>query len=83
MNISDYVASVIRTTVGIAVGGLIGLAVQADWLADVDTTGWEEAIVGGVMVIYYAAVRKLESINPLFGWALGLPRPPHYQAPEK
>ncbi len=74
---TDYLASLIRTVVPIAVGWLI--ATLANVGIDVDQTEAATALTALVMAIYYGAIRAAENRWPWLGWLLGLPKPPAYQ----
>lgn len=77
MTVYDYLASLWRTVVPLIVGTLV------TWLAhaglNVDSamaTAWLTAAFSSG---YYALFRLLEAhVSPMWGWLLGLARPPHY-----
>jgi hypothetical protein len=74
----DLLRSIVRTLVPVVVGLIISTLAQAG--IDVDegalTTFIDSVFVGG----YYAIVRLLETQSEAFGWLLGLPSPPSYDA---
>jgi len=73
---SDYITSLIRTVVPIAVGWLV--ATLANIGVDLDETAAVTALTGLVISIYYALARWAESRWPQAGWLLGVPKPPVY-----
>lgn len=76
MNLSAYGRSVIRTTVPLLVGAVVG------WLATrgvkVDASSIIPAVDAAIGAIYYAAVRAVEHRWPQAGWLLGAPGVPSY-----
>lgn len=79
---SDYLISLIRTFVPLAVGyGLAWLAAKVGFVVDEDTaTQLKQAAAAVAAGVYYALVRLLESRWPVFGWLLGKAAPPAYAA---
>ena len=81
----DYVLSVIRTYVPIAVGSFLTfLAVRfgLEFPADLEDE-LSIAMVAVVSGLYFAAVRALERRWPWLGWFIGAPRQPTYRAPDR
>ncbi|CAM3433971.1 hypothetical protein [Stackebrandtia soli] len=79
---SDYLVSLIRTWVPVAVGSV------AAWLTahgvDLNTATTTALTTGGTAVaaaVYYAAARALERRWPAAGYLLGTKRPPTYTPP--
>jgi hypothetical protein len=74
----DLLRSIVRTFVPVVVGLILSALAQAG--IDVDegalTTVIDSVFIGG----YYALVRVLESQSEAFGWFLGLPSAPSYDA---
>lgn len=80
MTLNDYLASLVRTVVPMAVGLLLqwvakqtGVVVPTDQVAPL--------IAAGAATAYYALVRLAERKWPMVGWLLGLPKPPTYTPP--
>lgn len=73
---SDYLVSMIRTAVPIAVGwaitSLASLGVEMDEASAV------AAVTSLVIGVYYAVVRAAERRWPQVGWLLGRPTQPAY-----
>lgn len=80
MNLSDYLASMVRTVVPIAVGLLL------EWVAKktgvvVPATSVAPIVAGAAATAYYALVRLAEHKWPAVGWLLGLAVKPSYSTP--
>jgi len=73
---NDYVVSLIRTLVPVAVGALVA------WLAtigfDIDSEALVAPITGILIAVYYAAARWAESRWPAAGALLGRKAAPTY-----
>lgn len=74
---SDYVISLIRTVVPMAVGWLATVLIGAG--IEFDTVALEAALVSLISAAWYALTRWLETRYPRFGWLLGYPSSPAYQ----
>lgn len=77
---SDYLVSLIRTWVPVAVG------VAITWLGaqlgvDIDSTEAAAAVTGVVVAVYYAVARILEDRWPQLGLLLGRASVPAYGTP--
>lgn len=76
MTVSDYIVSVIRTTVPAVAGYLLsvlaGVGIELD--SGALTTVLSGLFIGG----YYAIARALESLHPWFGVLLGWVAQPNY-----
>jgi hypothetical protein len=83
---SDYLLSLIRTVVPVAVGSALGWLATHGMSLDPNTqAGLIAAITGLCIALYYAAIRWLESKHPAIGkWLLGAGagKTPVYAAPE-
>ena len=75
---SDYVISIIRTVVPIAVGYVVAWA--AGFGVELDDGVLVPALTGVVSAIYYGLVRFLEQKWPNLGWLLGVAKTPSYEA---
>lgn len=81
---SQYIVSLIRTWVPIAIGWLIGqLFVLGVVLDDVSSEKLKSAITALVIALYYAGARWLETRYPNAGALLGYIRQPVYVDPKK
>lgn len=81
---SQYIVSVIRTWVPIAIGWLIGqLFVVGVVLDDDSSEKLKTAVTALVIALYYAAVRWLETKFPNMGVLLGYIRQPVYVDPKQ
>lgn len=83
MNLSDYLLSLTRTAVPIAVGAGLTWA-GTHWgvvLPDDLSANGTIALTALVVALYYAAVRGLEMRWPWFGKLLGAAKPPAYNPP--
>lgn len=77
MTLRDYLASLIRTFVPIAVG--LGLAwVAAKTGVSISDEPAKTLVTGLAAAGYYAAVRALEARWTWAGWLLGYAVPPRY-----
>lgn len=81
MNLKDYLASLVRTVVPMAVGLLL------EWVAKktgvvVPTGSVAPLVAAGAATGYYALVRLAEHKWPIVGWLLGLAVPPRYAEAE-
>lgn len=70
----DFLTSLVRTWVPIAIGYLVSLGVLPDDLSDEATA----AATAAVIALYYALARLLERRWPAAGWLLGVPKTPTY-----
>ena len=79
---NDYVLSLIRTWVPVAVGAaLTWLAMHFEIVLDPDTSAQAAAVLTAAVVAgYYALVRALETRWPWFGKLLGRQVQPEYVA---
>lgn len=80
---NDYVVSLIRTWVGVAVGAFVAY-LGTRWHIVISSSSAEGVIVaftGLVTGLWYALVRTLETHWPAFGHLLGVPRTPRYVEP--
>ena len=79
-NLSDYVTSLIRTAVPVAVGALAAwLSSKIGFVVDEQTqAGLIAGFTGLAVGLYYALIRWLETKVPQFGWLLGVARKPIY-----
>ena len=77
---SDYITSLIRTWVPIAVGfALTWLATKLKIVIYPESTATVTAVsVSIVSGAYYSLVRWLETKSPQFGWLLGKAKAPSY-----
>jgi len=80
MNLTDTLASYVRTGVPIIVGSLIAIFVKrfpgvGDWLDQGEVSAWLTPLT---IAVYYAAVRSAEKRWPNIGWLLGLAKQPGY-----
>jgi hypothetical protein len=73
----DYGKSIIRTIVPVVVGKLLSLLANTG--IEIDDPSIIATIDAAVIAAYYSLIRYLESLNPWFGWFIGLPAPPHYE----
>lgn len=71
---SDFIVSLVRTYVPIAIGYLVSLGVLPDDLSDQATA----AATAGIIGAYYLLARALESKFPKLGFLLGVPKTPTY-----
>lgn len=71
---SDFIASLIRTWVPIAIGFLVSWGLLPTDLSDEAVLALSALIMGA----YYLLARALERKWPVFGWLLGLPKTPTY-----
>lgn len=75
--VDDYVASLVRTGVMLAIGWLLAYAGRHGLHMDVSQASLDSVATAA----YYIAVRAMEHyVNPRFGWLLGLARKPQYEA---
>jgi len=75
---NDYVVSMIRTYVPLAVGAALVWLAQAIGPLDIDTTAVQTGAVLIVSGLWYALVRAAEQRWPSLGWLLGSARQPSY-----
>lgn len=71
---SDFIVSLVRTWVPIGVGYVVSLGILPDDLSDEATA----AATAGIIALYYALARLLESKFPKLGFLLGVPKTPTY-----
>jgi hypothetical protein len=71
---TDFLTSLVRTYVPIAIGYLVSVGVLSDTLSDEATAAATGAIIGA----YYLLARLLEKKWPALGWLLGVPKAPTY-----
>ena len=71
---NDYIVSLVRTYVPLAVGWLVVTFDQS-----IDTADAAAHAVAIVLIVYYAVVRALERRFPAVGWLLGRPSTPLYE----
>ncbi len=76
MTVSDYLVSLVRTTVPAVVGYLI--SVLAGFGVAVDSAALEVVVSGLFIGGYYAVARALEAAHPWFGVLLGWVAKPTY-----
>ncbi|NIY68007.1 hypothetical protein [Streptomyces malaysiensis] len=77
MTVYDWACSIWRMVVPVIAGWIVTLLVQIN--VDVDEQSLSNALVAGFVIVYYGLFRTLESkVSPVFGWFLGLARPPAY-----
>lgn len=76
MTISDYLVSLVRTTVPAVVGYL--LSVLAGVGVELDSGALTAVVSGLCMGGYYAVARALEALHPSFGVLLGWTASPTY-----
>jgi hypothetical protein len=74
---TDFITSLVRTWVAIAVGWLISVGVLSSSLSDPAV----QALTGAIIGLYYLVVRLLEKKWPIFGWLLGIAKEPSYPTP--
>jgi hypothetical protein len=77
--LNQFVTSIIRTVVPMAVGRLAAWALLAG--LTLPGAAWESleaSLTVGLAAAYYAAVRALEARWPAAGWLLGVDRQPEY-----
>lgn len=76
MMLSDQIGREIRTWVPVGVGiGLTFIARTLGLVIDEATSASLTLLfVGIVQAMYHLAAAWLESINPIFGWLLGVPK---------
>jgi len=82
---NDYVTSLIRTYVPVAVGALAAWLEQKGLNLDPSATaGLMTFLTALSTAVYYLVVRLLEKYaSPRFGWLLGWAKSPTYPAPTK
>lgn len=79
MSLYEYLASLWRTFVPVAVG-IVG-AYLAKVGLDLDEQAVELWLAGAFTTLYYTLFRFLEGkVSKQWGWLLGLARPPQYAA---
>ncbi|MDM4722741.1 hypothetical protein QTQ03_25245 [Micromonospora sp. WMMA1363] len=81
----DYLISLIRTAVPVAVGAVLAwLASRAGIVLDEgSSTALTAGVVAAAVAVYYALVRALESLWPWFGLLLGRRSAPVYAVPPR
>lgn len=75
---NDYIVSLIRTWVPVALGGVLSWAIEAG--VEIDRDGAIIAVTGVIISIYYAVVRFAETKYPQIGVLLGKRTAPKYEA---
>jgi hypothetical protein len=76
---SDFVISLIRTWIPVAVGLAVAFLVSAGFDIDPDLEiQLSGAVVGLVSALYYGLARILEGRWPALGYLLGVAKPPAY-----
>lgn len=81
----DAFIALIRTMVPSAVGAAVAwAAARGVGIDDQTSAALAAALVAVCTSLYYALVTYLErKVNPAFGWLLGVPKAPSYEAPER
>lgn len=81
---SDFLTSLIRTYVPIAVGAVVSwLATRGINLDSAAAAGLASFLTGILSAVYYLAVRLLEKKFPQLGWLLGSAKKPEYTSPNQ
>jgi hypothetical protein len=70
----DFLVSLIRTWVPVAIGYLVTVGLLPTDLSDQATA----ALTAVITAVYYGLARLLEKRWPVFGWLLGVPKEPSY-----
>lgn len=77
--LSDYLVSLIRTCVAVAVGAACSWAVRHGF--DIDSAEATAYVTPLAIAGYYALVRTLEKRWPKLGWLFGVAKQPAYPSP--
>jgi hypothetical protein len=79
--VTDYLASLIRTYIPVAIGAIAAwLTTRGIRLDHATTTALATGLTGAFTAIYYGAVRAAEHRWPSLGRLLGIARKPAYRA---